>query len=567
MTIHAGKTLTFTDLFLEKGLVQIPVLQRDYAQGRETESSVREEFLTSLRDTLCADNAAHPLDLDFIYGNTENYTHPVFSVLDGQQRLTTLFLLHWYLALKDGEQEAFRQLFLHHTQSRFTYKTRVSAAEFFDALVQEKTIHLPEGQEKLSDAIKDKQWFFSSWLQDPTVKGCLTMLDAMHVKFSGVQHALYARLVCKKSPRIQFQFLDLKEFSLSDELYIKMNGRGKILSDFENFKASCSSYLKKISEGQELEASMDGAWTDLFWKLSGGNTAEFNGLYLRFFLLMAFYRACEMTQGHFQRIKNKKQNFLRNLRESHQYRSRRIILDFKLFDRDNRKRIKAVLDYCSSLDSNDKNFCLLKSVLKGENYLTETRFYALICFIDKVQSSTDLQLQRWHRVTDNLIHNQIIDDFSAFLLASRAIRKLSENADNLYEYLGRTEEPMSGFTQEQWREEKRKCHLILSNTRWESLLRHAAWQEGEPEPAYECHPYLMGQVGFVLDMSCPENQTLPDPELFQHNITKVCALLSQSTLTSNQFLLQRALLALENDRVHEQSESFERGYPFQQKDG
>ena len=36
---------------------------------------------------------------------------------------------------------------------------------------------------------------------------------------------------------ITFHLLDLAEFDMGDELYVKMNARGKNLSDFKNFKA------------------------------------------------------------------------------------------------------------------------------------------------------------------------------------------------------------------------------------------------------------------------------------------------------------------------------------------
>ena len=44
---------------------------------------------------------------------------------------------------------------------------------------------------------------------------------------------------------ITFQLLKLDEFGLSDDLYIKMNARGKPLTNFETFKARF---------GQDLEA-------------------------------------------------------------------------------------------------------------------------------------------------------------------------------------------------------------------------------------------------------------------------------------------------------------------------
>ena len=39
-----------------------------------------------------------PIELDFVYGSIIIDT---FQPLDGQQRLTTLFLFHWYFALKE----------------------------------------------------------------------------------------------------------------------------------------------------------------------------------------------------------------------------------------------------------------------------------------------------------------------------------------------------------------------------------------------------------------------------------------------------------------------------------
>lgn len=68
--------------------VKIPILQRDYAQGREENTSICENFLKTLKNSILHDKT---INLDFIYGNVDN---GVFLPLDGQQRLTTLFLLH-----------------------------------------------------------------------------------------------------------------------------------------------------------------------------------------------------------------------------------------------------------------------------------------------------------------------------------------------------------------------------------------------------------------------------------------------------------------------------------------
>ena len=92
-----GERLSFYRLFSEKGFkIQIPIIQRDYAQGRKDEKEVRTTFLDALYNYL-EENIPNR-DLDFIYGSLEQIgDETVFVPLDGQQRLTTLFLLHWYL--------------------------------------------------------------------------------------------------------------------------------------------------------------------------------------------------------------------------------------------------------------------------------------------------------------------------------------------------------------------------------------------------------------------------------------------------------------------------------------
>ncbi len=73
--------------------IRIPQLQRDYAQGRV------DEAITQIRETLIAEfyeaiMNGNQLILNFIYGDKKV---EIFTPIDGQQRLTTLFLLHWYI--------------------------------------------------------------------------------------------------------------------------------------------------------------------------------------------------------------------------------------------------------------------------------------------------------------------------------------------------------------------------------------------------------------------------------------------------------------------------------------
>lgn len=269
------KTLSFLDLFIkEKLCIEIPMLQRDYAQGREDANAkkIRERFL----DTLTSALEGAPVVLDFIYGSVENGK---FYPLDGQQRLTTLFLLHGYVAVSEDRSKDFLQ-YLHSDEgSRFSYTTRFSSRDFcgkfVDCLVGERLLLGGPAKQSLRFWIEDQGWFQYSWKGDPTIAAMLVMLDAIHERLKDKQGRFWPRLTGEDGTpaAIQFHFLELEDFKLKDELYIKMNARGKPLTEFENLKAHFLSLLDKIDvlQRQEFEGQFaqkfDNDWTDIFWAL------------------------------------------------------------------------------------------------------------------------------------------------------------------------------------------------------------------------------------------------------------------------------------------------------------
>ena len=60
---------TQEEIRIEK--IEIPIIQRDYAQGRKTPSvkRIRERFVSSLKEALMPDGK--PMVLDFVYGYEE----------------------------------------------------------------------------------------------------------------------------------------------------------------------------------------------------------------------------------------------------------------------------------------------------------------------------------------------------------------------------------------------------------------------------------------------------------------------------------------------------------------
>lgn len=244
--------------------ITIPIVQRDYAQGRTTAevNRIRGRFLYVLYDALV--NGKHTT-LDFIYGNVEK---DQLIPLDGQQRLTTLYLLHYYIARHERVAEE-EWSFLKH----FTYETRVSSREFCQHLVK----YTPDfSQNNLSEQIQDEAWFLLEWESDPTVHSMLVMLDAIHAKFNETDN-LWPQLM---GDAITFYFLPLgtgdNTINMTDELYIKMNSRGKALTNFEHFKAELELQMKGVDEetAKRIVGKIDREWSDLLWPFRNSETGN-----------------------------------------------------------------------------------------------------------------------------------------------------------------------------------------------------------------------------------------------------------------------------------------------------
>ena len=264
-----GYPTTFLGLFDEPvgdrpGIteIEIPIIQRDFAQGRADEevSALRDRFLDKVIEAATTDRH---MGLDFVYGDVRA---GVLQPLDGQQRLTTLFLLHWYVASRAEELDPAAPWLC------FSYATRPTARDFTQTIANNP---YPGGPASPSAWIKDQPWYVYPWRHDPTISSMLVILDAIHRRL--VPHAdeidavwdrLAARPADVQNSAIWFLFLPVIDIAHGEDLYIKMNSRGKPLTTFEVFKADFESIIKSADPDrhQHLVESIDGVWADLLWK-------------------------------------------------------------------------------------------------------------------------------------------------------------------------------------------------------------------------------------------------------------------------------------------------------------
>ena len=488
---------------LEAFRIEVPRVQRDYAQGRENEHStlVRKKLLKDLKEAFSGN--VPPLDLGFVYGKTAG---DKFYPVDGQQRLTTLFLLHTYAFYND---ESKTDLLLN-----FSYEARTTTRDFFQALVNHRAEVFAEPG-KPSVFIKDQAWFVDSWQYDPSVLSALNMLDDMIAQQFNLA-LLQMQLEERVSPQVVFQFLNLDDLGMEDDLYIKLNARGRALTPFENFKAKFIDECEKRCPAlcNEIKQSLDGKWADLFWNCS---KQDFDKLYLTFF---AFVFA---NHGLLQVEPNK------DVTTYWIYS-----LDYQAISPEIYRTIRNTLNYLSANDQSKVHQMFVAALLSTSLYPNKIIFHAICKYLSDEDSSQpdDRCLENWLRVIKNLVDNSRIDESKLYLNAIKSVNALADHKRNIIEFFATGDtSSVFAFERDQIREEAQKARIInKSNAHRDTIL--AAEQKLE---------YFGGQIRCALHFSDYEEKD--DAVLFDMYVDKIAALFSR-TEPREGILLRRALCCL-----------------------
>jgi hypothetical protein len=568
---------TFRSLFQGHRRVVIPMIQRDYAQGRKDARSRRilATFLDELRLRI-TDPGGRQLHLDFVYGRWDAAASTL-EPLDGQQRLTTLFLLHWYLAQLDAEQADLRSwLAVEGKSSRFTYRIRPSAEEFFDSLVREDVDLNELGSRRLSEWLADRTWFLRAWRLDPTVRGCLETLDEVDTRFRSARGS-YRSLTAPDVKRVTFQLLFLHDFGLSDDLYIKMNARGKPLTPFEIFKAELQQHIEvvlpdepstrdpKRSWKDYTADQMDRAWTDFLWHHRDDRN-EIDARFVQVVRAVVVVHCALEADSQSDAFDEKLEALLAEPEPSLSF-----YLQLQCVGPQFVKRMVALLDVLASsprghLEFNPRSDYYDENVAFRALLSPEGRFGVplpewaklaawamfLLNRVDLGTAEARAALHEWMRVVSNLIENSDIDRIDRLVAALQALARIAADGagDDFLSVVADDGEIAQGLNREQRLEEQLKAQLILGHRLWRQLLERA-----------EAHLYLRGDIQFLLRFSGVWNRWEPTrccdwsdeihtehQESFRLWYERFCAVFPPErrglqNLAPQEFLWERALLA------------------------
>lgn len=545
-TAKATREYFWSILGLQEHTICIPRIQRDYAQGRveDEPTQIRKKFLADIFGALI-DNKG--MDINFIYGNTNiidvgNQKIKQFIPIDGQQRLTTLFLIHWYFGKWSGMLDEGNKKIL----ERFQYETRTVAGKFCNRLVNEVDIDLrnipasTKDKHILIDNIKDYYWFFSDYENDATIKSMLVMLQEIHdivqnMDDKTIVDQFFAKLISDKCP-ITFLFLNINDIGLTDEIYIKMNARGKALTRFENFKAQLSAYLdtKDSMFAKDFIGHINGDWSQFFWhseyrpfiespddKKNQVKSNVFDDQIMALFKFVMFneYITNVVIDDSNTETKYLLRRILTALDEENdftftnhlfndefaelpQYKAKTGNVDDRAFHflytllnvLAKRKKDTGTLKflddsiYQKRYMDEEYNFMRLIGAINKRNlsYEEKIQLYAEFCFIVKYCNSDysfdkEEELTDWIRIIYNLSQNTLYNGYDDYFRSIRRVRSIvdSNNALNSISYISlmcRKDYKGGsgfGFVENQAAEEAIKANLILKSDKWKKAIINA----------------------------------------------------------------------------------------------
>ena len=471
--------------------VKIPIIQRDYVHGREENHAkqVRTNLLSDIKEAFQTHVA---LDLNFIYGKEEN---GIFIPIDGQQRLTTLFLFYLSMYCDDIEKRSFLY--------NFSYETRVSSRDFLVRLI-DNAHTIFDSKNSPSFEIKDAEWFVLNWLHDPTIKSILVVLDEIKEIFF-YDKAFFQKQVKEGFHPVTFHFLQMHDLGMEDSLYIKLNARGKPLTKFENFKALLLNRVKElaIEYFNDFELALDGRWTDFFWNQYDEKIDSY------------FYRFFGILFRNFGIIDNDNDTW-------------EYTLDYKEISI---SIVDAIYYALEVLSVNGENEVCKKGItmaLEDTTYRTRIFFHAIVIYILKNKGNVQEEIHDWIRIIQNLIYNSPIDKPDLYRKAINSVNELVKNSQEIVPFFA-NKNKVAFFNNEQVEEEQIKARIILENKSFAQKIYLA-----------EKHSYFKGQIRGALYLSKKDTNTYDEKQFEEY--WKRIAILFNDNDPKDGDLLRRALL-------------------------
>ncbi len=284
--MKAGK-YSIKELFNNRYVEQIviPEIQRDYVWGKKEVEGLLTSILEGYKDFNkgVLINQFSELDeeiekafeqyykklkftcnIGFIYAYNDPEYSGKYFLIDGQQRLTTIYLLLLVLASEKPEfRDKFVKLYTNDGLPIIDYRVREASHHFLKEIVNNYS--------KKGIEIINQSWFYNNYKSDKTIATILSSIEIIK-KFINDNEIINDDFINYVQDYIEFWYFDTNISEQGEELYIYMNARGEQMQDNENLKADLLGRIT-LTEADKLTLSKIkndwGAkweeWQHFFW--------------------------------------------------------------------------------------------------------------------------------------------------------------------------------------------------------------------------------------------------------------------------------------------------------------
>ena len=498
--------MNFKD-YITNNRILIPMLQREYVQGQSIkgERFIESIFLKLIQDhSMQMDLVFHVQNISNMNGDKENKSEYI-EPIDGQQRLTTLYLMHYYIYSREGVDYSFL--------ANFSYATRESSTDFCSSLVRE--IEIGDGVRnglKPSEIIRNHPKYHVVYDYDYTVQSMIKMLDLIHERYqadnSDNRIAYHNRL-----NKIEFDVLDMGKYALGDEIYVIMNDRGKALTAYENLKSSLiewMSYGPKKSFCEKMVRNfshkLDTVWTERIWKLVNQDEEKTDLLMYRL-ICRYFYELCVENE---KKIKENRYEYIQDFfyeEDADKYYSKNFekMLDLVIDDQPSADyvwgNLETYLDCLTSIADNNTTEINMFGIANWNDNSNQEKlisnclcnlsindnerplFYGLRLWINEPNKTHNIE--NWKRFVWNFCEGSDLSSKTTMIRVIKRLATYKGNIDDINTYLSTMNEDGDITKEEKY--EIRKAKWIVKNPAMYDEIKTA-----------EKHPFLHGAIDWLV---------------------------------------------------------------------
>lgn len=275
-SFSTGKRYSISNLFSDDNKIIIPDLQRDYCWGNPLHTLHKIELVSAFIKNIIEqflNDKQRDLNLGLIYGYECPHKH--IQLCDGQQRITTLFLLIGMINKRINSVSDFRynlisdfELLKDDKEPYLQYSIRESSLYFLSDLVCNFFI---DGKDKKVEDIKDQEWYFGDYELDPSIQSMIRALSIIENLIQNVEAIEFGRYITEKLTFVYYNMGDRKN---GEETFVIINTTGEPLTLTENLKPLFINAQK--AENQENCSKVWEEWETWFWKMRKGSGKKEN---------------------------------------------------------------------------------------------------------------------------------------------------------------------------------------------------------------------------------------------------------------------------------------------------